>query len=100
MCEIGKLDRSVTIMKAKQGFVSWVAYAILSLIILTAKADVNVLVDLKDARLQAGPNYTNRQVRVYPMSTPTANTTSVILGNFFSGTTDSSGQCWFSNMVI
>src|SRR3974390_119571 len=60
---------------------------------------VNVLIDLKDARLNAGPSYTNRTVWVQMMSVPNVSSPSVILGNPIIGTTDSNGQWWVSNLV-
>lgn len=65
--------------------------------VLPVFAETDVLIDLKDARLQAAPYYTNRIVWVQAQSVPTANSPSVIMGATIQLLTDSNGQCWISN---
>lgn len=64
---------------------------------LPALGETDLSINLTDSRLRAAPYYTNREVWVQPMSTPTAQSPSVVLGARIIGTTDTNGILIISN---
>jgi hypothetical protein len=58
----------------------------------------NALFDLKDASISAIP-YTNRTLKIYPLSMPTVYSPSVVLRNPLTGITDNNGDFTQTNLV-
>ncbi len=75
---------------------------ILSVLIFTSisvLAETDVVIDLKTAQLQVG-TYTNRQLWIQPLSVPTINSPSVVLGQRITAMTDTNGVYVLSNAQV